>query len=58
MKDINERPSGISLDGSHTVVANGVAGYKIGEITISDPDIGQTHIATVKGPNSDFIKAI
>lgn len=58
MKDINERPLGISLSGSHTVIADGVSGYSIGEITVSDPDLKQTHITTVKGPNSDFIKAI
>ncbi|XP_061173277.1 protocadherin alpha-10-like [Saccostrea echinata] len=58
VKDINERPLGITLSGSHTVLANGTAGYSIGEIAVSDPDIDQTHTVTVKGPNSDFIKAL
>ncbi|XP_062574138.1 protocadherin Fat 4-like [Saccostrea cucullata] len=56
VKDVNERPLGISLSGSHTVLANGTAGYIIGEISVSDPESDQTHTITVKGPNSDFMK--
>lgn len=58
IKNINEEPYGMTLSGSHTVLANGTAGYIIGEITVLDPDVEQTHIITIKGPNSDFIKAI
>lgn len=48
----------MTLSGSHTVLANGTAGYSIGEVTVLDPDVEQTHIISIKGPNSDFIKAI
>lgn len=48
----------MTLSGSHTVLANGTTGYNIGELSVKDPDIDQTHIITTKGPNSDFIKAI
>lgn len=58
IKNINEEPYGMTLSGSHTVLANGTAGYSIGEVTILDPDVEQTHIISIKGPNSDFIKAI
>lgn len=58
IKNINERPYGMTLSGSHTVLANGTAGYSIGEVTVLDPDVEQTHVISIKGPNSDFIKAI
>lgn len=58
IKNINEEPYGMTLSGSHTVLANGTAGYSIGEVTVLDPDVEQTHSISIKGPNSDFIKAI
>lgn len=58
IKNINEEPYGMTLSGSHTVLANGTAGYSIGEVTVLDLDVEQTHIISLKGPNSDFIKAI
>lgn len=58
IKNINEEPYGMTLSGSHTVLANGTTGYSIGEVTVLDPDVEQTHIISIKGPNSDFIKAI
>lgn len=58
IKNINEEPYGMTLSGSHTVLANGTAGYSIGEVTVLDPDVEQTHVISLKGPNSDFIKAI
>ena len=53
--DVNEPPTSIELAGSQTIVASAKPGHVIGQLTVEDDDIGQTHTITVVGQNSDLI---
>ncbi|KAL5009032.1 hypothetical protein ScPMuIL_014613 [Solemya velum] len=54
--DVNEAPTDIAMTGSHTISADAVPEFMIGRLSATDPDLHQTHVFSVSGPNSDIIK--
>ncbi|XP_041351068.1 protocadherin Fat 4-like [Gigantopelta aegis] len=56
VEDVNEKPTAIKLDAPLVLPAMGKAGFVIGNLTVEDPDRGQTHTFNTQGPNSDLIQ--
>jgi type II secretory pathway pseudopilin PulG len=57
VSDINEAPTFVSLD-TASVKESAVENQKVASVTISDPDVGDSHTVTIEGEDAAWFKVV